>query len=95
MKTNISFDSDEFHSNNLKIYVTLRQLMKDVSLLHVSTIDTNNSFHFQLTLSRSNEILEEIKNFYKPYDKRRDEFEAFNKEKLIKDAYNFLNTDLY
>lgn len=90
MKTNISFDSDEFHSNNFKIYITLQRLMTYVSLLHVYTIDTNNRFHFEGTLSKSNQLIEEIKNFYKPYDKRRDVF-----EKLIKDAKNFLSTDLY
>lgn len=92
---NFSFDSEELDKTLINMYYSIKESAKNVALLHVDTIKTNNEHHFGHFIEDINLSINKLKEFYPITDKRRDFFIPLNKEELIKEAKDFFEQDLY
>ena len=94
MESFITFRNHEFHGKLQEVYWKIKEVAKKAALLHVNTIKTNNSYHFETIVKASNENIKMLRSFYTSYDKRSEEFGFLDQKELIKEAQEFLSMDL-
>lgn len=90
-----SFNDKELNNLMFSVYYEICSSVRSASLLHVSTIETNNPFHFECVVREANKAIDKLIELHSVNDKRRGEFVRIDKEKLIKEAKVFFSTDLY
>lgn len=90
-----SFKDQELHNLMFSIYCEICDSVRSASLLHTSTINDNNPFHFQQVVKESNKAIMKLTELHSPNDKRRDDFKLINEKELIKKAKEFFARDIY
>lgn len=93
MKEYITYESEDFFNQLFVIYKSILKATKKTALLHVDTIESNNSVHWKLYIFEINNSILMLKNLLAKSDNRRELIKVVNPDDYIKKAETFLNTD--
>lgn len=95
MKRITSFEESDLDNFIKKVYDGIFKTVWCASLLHVNTIKSNNSNHFDFVVDNANDTIIKLRDLYPSYNIKRNAFVLLEKEKLIKEAEEFFSQDIY
>lgn len=94
MERFVTMKSGDFFCELYEIYFGILQAAQTAAYLHVDTIKTNNSYHFQHIISELNNSIDHIREMFPDYDNRYEKFKKLDEAELIKEAERFFKIDM-